>query len=126
MARLTETPYLAFPFRVGDAGAAACGRAEHVRQQIEQILFTQPGERVFRPEFGAGVRGLVFEPNSSPLWELTRKRLQAAVAEALAGEADPKSIEIAVEGEGEQLLITIRYALTRLGIAQTLNVRLGG
>ena len=95
-------------------------------QQIEQILFTQPGERVFRPEFGAGVRGLVFEPNSSPLWELTRKRLQAAVAEALAGEADPKSIEIAVAGEGEQLLITIRYALTRLGVAQTLSVRLGG
>ena len=79
MNRLTDPPYISFPLRIGGHGATTADRRPHVRQQIEQVLFTNPGERVFRPEFGAGLKQLVFEPNSSVLWEITRKRIRRGV-----------------------------------------------
>jgi phage baseplate assembly protein W len=115
MNRLTDPPYLSFPLRIGEHGAETCDRRAHVRQQIEQVLFTNPGERVFRPDFGAGLKQLVFEPNSSVLWELTRKRLSSSLVEALRGEVDPRSLEVEVKGEGEKLLITVSYALAAIG-----------
>ena len=69
---------MSFPFRIGKTGALTSNRAAHIREQIEQILFTTPGERVFRPEFGAGVRHLLFEPNNDVLSALLLRRLQAA------------------------------------------------
>ncbi len=52
---------LAFPFRIGDLGAPATSpRTQAIRQQLEQLLFTMPGERVNRPTFGCGVQRLVF------------------------------------------------------------------
>ena len=113
--RLVDPPYLAFPLRVDAAGGQLAGRRRHVRDQIEQVLFTLPGERVFRPEFGAGVRALVFEPNAQALWEVTKKRLLASLADALRGEVDPKSLEVEVLGEEAELSIVIRYALATIG-----------
>lgn len=115
MRRLADPPYLAFPFRVGDSGPELSDRSRHLREQIEQVLFTNPGERVFRPEFGAGVRTLVFEPNTSPLWTITRKRLIASLADALKGEVDPRSLTIDVTGEEEKVFVTISYTLATLG-----------
>jgi len=115
MNRLNDPPYLSFPLRIGEHGAATADRRAHVRQQIEQVLFTNPGERVFRPDFGAGLKQLVFEPNSSVLWELTRKRISSSLVEALRGEVDPRSLEVEVKGEGEKLLITVSYALAAIG-----------
>ena len=115
MRRLADPPYLAFPFRVGDSGPELSDRSRHVREQIEQVLFTNPGERVFRPEFGAGIRTLIFEPNTSPLWTITRKRLVASLADALKGEVDPRSLTIDVTGEDEKVFVTIAYTLATLG-----------
>ncbi len=115
MARLAASSYLAFPFRIGAGGPATSDRARHVREQIEQVLFTAPGERVFRPEFGAGVRDLIFELNASALWQLTHKRLIASLTQALAGEVDPRTLEVEVAGERETLRIVISYELTTLG-----------
>ncbi len=116
--RLVDPPYLAFPFRVRAGRAELADRARHVRDQIEQVLFTQAGERVFRPEFGAGVRALVFEPNSAAIWQVTRQRLLASLAEALAGEVDPRSIEVDVAGEAGRLNITVGYTLATIGYRQ--------
>lgn len=115
MRRLADPPYLAFPFRVGDSGPELSDRSRHLREQIEQVLFTNPGERVFRPDFGAGVKTLIFEPNTSPLWTITRKRLIASLAEALKGEVDPRSLAIDVAGEEEKVFVTISYTLATLG-----------
>lgn len=115
MNQLTDPPYLAFPLRIGAQGAAIADRRKHVRQQIEQVLLTNPGERVFRPDFGAGLKQLVFEPNASVLWEITRKRIASSLAEVLRGEVDPKTLEVEVRGEGEKLLITVSYALAAIG-----------
>lgn len=116
---LGESGYLAFPLRVGRDGPASSLRTAHVREQIEQVLFTSPGERVFRPEFGAGVRGLVFEPAGSALREVASKRLRASLAEALEGEVDARTLEIDVRSTGEgDLTITIAYALATIGLRE--------
>ena len=115
MQRLSDPPYLAFPFRIGADGARTSNRVRHVREQIEQVLFTNPNERVFRPEFGTGVKKLIFEPNASALWEVTRKRLMASLSETLQGEVDPRTLEVNVRGEAEKLVIEIAYRLATIG-----------
>ena len=124
--RLVDPPYLAFPFRMGGNAPALASRSAHIRGQIEQVLFTLPGERVFRPEFGAGVKALVFEPNDTPLWQITKRRLLASLAEALQGEVDPKSIEVAVSGDDASLTIAIAYTLAAVGARESQLFTLGG
>ncbi len=116
--RLVDPPYLSFPLRVGKDGANLANRSAHVRGQIEQVLFTSPGERVFRPEFGAGLRTLVFEPNTSAMWQITRKRLISSLAQALHGEVDPKTIDVNVAGDGEMLHINVAYTLATIGFTE--------
>jgi len=118
MSQLNNTSYLGFPFRIGPDGARITDRKTHVREQIEQVLFTDPGERVFRPGFGAGIRSLIFEPNGSPLWEITRKRLTASLAEALHGEVDPRTLAVDVRGEGEKMLVVVSYVLATIDHAE--------
>ncbi|MBU1666695.1 MAG: GPW/gp25 family protein [Gammaproteobacteria bacterium] len=113
--RLVDPPYLAFPLHMEGAAPALASRSRHIRGQIEQVLFTLPGERVFRPEFGAGVKALVFEPNDTPLWQITKRRLLASLADALQGEVDPKSLEVDVSGDDATLTISIAYTLAAIG-----------
>jgi uncharacterized protein len=122
---LPSPRYLAFPFRIHAAGAATADRSQHVRQQIEQVLFTDPGERVFRAEFGAGARALVFEPNDSALATVTRKRLVSSLAEALQGEVDPRSLHVDVTSEDEQVNLVISYTLATLGHSERHRILLG-
>lgn len=118
MARLGTPACLAFPFRVGAAGPAVSRGADHVREQIEQVLFTTPGERVFRSEFGAGVKTLTFEPNNQPLWEVTRRRILAALTAALRGEIQPSGLDVSVEGTGERIQVVVSYQLASVGATQ--------
>ena len=114
MPGLPESQYLKFPFSVGADGPQTSFRSAHVREQIEQVLFTSPKERVFRPEFGVGIRRLVFEPNNVTLRNTTIKRLNASLAEALHGEVDPRTLEIDIISEDEKLLIRIAYVLATI------------
>ena len=116
--RLGTPACLAFPFRVGAAGPTVSRGADHVREQIEQVLFTTPGERVFRSEFGAGVKTLTFEPNNQPLWEVTRRRILAALTVALRGEIQPSGLDVSVDGTGEQLEVVVSYQLASVGVTQ--------
>lgn len=123
--RLVDPPVLAFPFRVGATGPQLASRAERVRQEIEQVLYTDPTERVFRPELGAGVRRLVFEPNVSALWEVANKRLTASLAEALRGEVDPRTLRVEVSGEEERLVARVSYTLATVDRKEEHRFRLG-
>lgn len=124
--KLNNPDYMKFPLDIAAQGAVTSTRREHVREQIEQVLFTIPNERWFRPEFGIGVRALVFEPNSQALWEMAKKRLAASLNDALAGEVDPASLEIEVTGEEEKLLITIAYTLATINHTEKLEFAVGG
>lgn len=76
-----STPqYLDFPFRVDGRGRAApTNTDDHVRDLIAAVLFTSPGERVNLPEFGCGLRQLVFAPNSDFLASATEALVAAAL-----------------------------------------------
>ena len=61
-------PYLDFPYRIDGRGrTATTAEEDHIRDMIYQVLFTNPGERVNRPDFGCGIKSLVFMPNSDVL-----------------------------------------------------------
>jgi Bacteriophage baseplate protein W len=124
MPRLVDPAYLSFPLRIGASGAATSSRRGHVRQQIEQVLFTDPGERVFRPEFGAGIRALIFEPNGSVVADILRKRLTDSLADALQGEVDPKTLQVDVRPEEEKLFVVISYALATVGQGESYEIPL--
>jgi hypothetical protein len=119
--QLNNHDYMSFPLVIGDDGAQTSSRRAHVREQIEQVLFTNPGERWFRPGFGVGVMALVFEPNNQALWEITKKRLLASLTDALSGEVDPASLEVDVEGEGEKLKVIIAYRLATINHTERLE-----
>jgi hypothetical protein len=124
---LPRVAYMAFPFRIDTAGATTVARFQHIRQQVEQVIFTSPGERVFRPEFGFGARRHVFEPNANALWEYAQNRLYGALAEALAGEVDPQTIRVEV-GPGpnrpEVLLVRITYVIAALQKEETHEIEI--
>ena len=127
--KLANIAYLRFPFHITAEGAATSTRAAHVREQIEQILFTTPGERVFRPEFGAGVRRLVFEPNNAALATLLERRLQSALQPALQGEVDPKTLQISARVDPaapERLVVELAYTLAAIGVREVFSADVGG
>jgi len=115
--KLLDPQYMAFPFQMDVKGVITSTRSDHIREQIRQVLLTNPGERVFRLEFGVGVRRLVFEPNNTALWELTRQRLFASLSDVLRGEVDPASLEIerlSKENTDETLHIRVAYRLATI------------
>lgn len=101
---------LGFPFAVAAGGRiTAQGGDEAIRGKIIQVLFTSPGERVERPEFGCGLFDLVFEPNNEIL---------AAAAEFTVGQALVRWLrdDIQVDGvhvEPGEESITIEVIYTR-------------
>ncbi len=119
MRRLIDPRYMKFPFEIGADGATGSGRQPHIRELIEQVLFTNPGERVFRPHFGGGLRQIIFEPNTRQLSDLVRKRLISSLTEALYGEVDPSSLEVDLTRQDETLYITISYRLATIGRSET-------
>lgn len=124
--QLNKHDFLRFPLKVAAGGGITSDRRQHVREQIEQILFTNPGERWFRPEFGIGVRALIFEPNNQSLAEVTNKRLTAALIDALKGEVLPQSLDVSVEPDAEKLIITIAYTLAAINHTEKLRFAAGG
>ncbi len=96
-----------YPFTLSHGRVATTTQELHVRQLIEQVLLTMPGERVNRPAFGAGVELLVFEPNSSQLAAATRKTVEGALQHILADLIQLESV--VVEARDELLSITVIY-----------------
>jgi phage baseplate assembly protein W len=103
-----------FPFHVGARGRTArTDDADHVRDMIEQLLFTSPGERVNRPEFGSGLEQLVFAPNSPELAAALQFTAQAALDQWLGDVVDVRSLVVA--SDDGRLTIDLTYAIRRTG-----------
>jgi uncharacterized protein len=101
---------LAYPYRFDHRGRTAeAVDAQHVRDLIEQVLFTAPGERVMNPSFGSGVAQLVFAPNSVELAGATQMLVQGALQQWL-GELITV-LGVSVEADDAALNITIQYAI---------------
>lgn len=109
---------IGFPYHIDRTGRTATPSDERarVRQMIEQVLFTSPGERVGRPDFGTGAHQLLFEPGGVELQAATQQLIRGALQQWLANHIEVQ--EVAVRSEGSTLEITVRYALRSNGQAQ--------
>ena len=103
-----------FPFHFDARGrTAATDEDDHVRDMLEQLLFTNPGERVNRPEFGTGLQQLVFAPNSPELAAALQFTLQAAIDRWLGDIVEIRAL--AVTAADARLTIDLTYAIRRTG-----------
>lgn len=114
---------LRYPLSV-DAGLGRLAEepdyAEHVEQLIRQVLFTSPGDRVNRPEFGCGVRRMVFAPNSRESASLAQATVYQSLTRWLGGLIELQRVEVAAR---EELLeISIVYLLRARQERRLLNV----
>jgi phage baseplate assembly protein W len=99
-----------FPYHFDGLGrTAATDRDDHIRDLIQQVLFTAPGERVMRPDFGSGLLALVFEPNSSALAATTQMLVQAALQQNLAHLIAVQGVEVA--NDDGALRVDVRYSV---------------
>lgn len=107
-------PYLDFPLGFDEHGRSAVTDSDdHVRDMIYLVLFTSPGERVNRPEFGCGVKQLVFAPLSDALAAATEQLIHGALIRWL----DPViSLEaVSARAEDSTLEITVSYTRRETG-----------
>ncbi|GAA1022004.1 MULTISPECIES: GPW/gp25 family protein [Amycolatopsis] len=103
-----------FPFHFDQRGRVAeTGYANHVLDLIEQLLFTTPGERVMRPDFGCGLLDLVFEPNSPELAAAVQASAEGALHRWLGDLITVQHLE--VTAEESTLRIEIGYILLATG-----------
>lgn len=101
-----------FPYHVDGRGRTAdAGPRDHLRDLIEQVLFTTPGERVMRPDFGSGLYALVFEPGGPELAATTQQLVQGALQQELGHLISVESVEVAQE-EGT-LAVDVRFEALR-------------
>ena len=102
--------HLDFPYHFDGRGrTATTDDANHIRDLIEQVLLTSPGERVMRPDFGAGLLTLVFEPNSATLAATTQFLAQSGLQQHLANLIAVDSVD--VENIDATLQVTVRYTV---------------
>jgi phage baseplate assembly protein W len=105
---------IAFPFHAGDRGRTAeASEADHVRQLIEQLVFTAPGERVMRPGLGSGLTRLVHEPAHAELSAATQMLVQGALQQWLGDIVEVHAVDVA--GEESLVSVTVRYAVRSTG-----------
>jgi phage baseplate assembly protein W len=108
---------LDYPYRFDGRGrSATTGELDHNRDLIEQVLLTSPGERVMRPDFGAGLLALVFEPNSTALVATTQFLVQSGLQRHLAGLIEVDAVS--VENLDAALHVTVQYTVLFDGSAQ--------
>jgi len=109
---------IAFPFAFDASGrTATASDTEHISDMIEQLLFTSPGERVNRPDFGSGLLQMVFAPNSTELAAALQFTTQAAVQRALGDLIDLQ--QLTVTAQDATLSVTVNYVIRATQQSQT-------
>jgi len=110
-----------FPYHFDARGrTASTGDADHVRDMIEQLLFTAPGERVMRPNFGCNIHDLVYAPNN-----LNTASLAAFYCIEALGKWEPRIEEVEAQADpsGEEpnrLDIKIKYKVRATNTSRNL------
>src|SRR5580704_975507 len=98
---------------------ATTNEDDHIRDMIEELLFTNPGERVNRPDFGSGLLQMVFAPNSPELASALQFTMQAALQRYLGDLIDLQSLE--VTAQDSTLNVMVQYVIKATGDARTEN-----
>lgn len=114
---------LKYPFSLDHAAGALASEndfSNHVRQMIFQVLYTNPGERVNRSDFGCGIRRMVFAPNDDVTASLTQISIKQALDTWLGSLIDVQKVD--VRADNEKLEIGISYSLKAQNESYYLNV----
>jgi hypothetical protein len=113
--------HLAFPFRIGPDGRTATPQSldEHVKGEIIQLLLTSPGERMFLPPFGGGLKRLVFERNDDVSAGLSRAIISQALSRYLGTRITVQTLD--VTAQESTLAVDLRYQIVASG--ETRQVR---
>ena len=107
-----------YPFHFDGRGrTATTDDDDHVRDMLEQLLFTGPGERVNRPDFGSGLLQLIFAPNSPELAAALQFTMQGAIQRWLGDVVEIHDLE--VTSDDATISILIRYAVRRTNERRT-------
>jgi phage baseplate assembly protein W len=110
-----------FPFRFDQRGrTAVTDDATHIREMIEELLFTNPGERVNRPDFGSGLMQLVFAPNSPELSVALQFTVKAALQRWLGDLIVVQELD--VSAEDSTLTLNIQYTIRRTNQSDELQI----
>lgn len=118
-------PRIRFPYGADLRGrTASCTEDAHVRQLIEQIMLTAPGERVMRPTYGGALMQRVFEPGGPELLATTQYVVQATLSQELGDRIVVESLEL--EARDALLVVTVTWSLLRTGEAHTTEVVVPG
>jgi uncharacterized protein len=101
-----------FPYHFDSRGRTAeTDEADHIRDLISQVLFTHPGERVMRTDFGSGLLQLVFDPNSDILAATTQMLVQSSLQRWLSEWIEVESVQ--VEAVESTFRVTVQYVIRR-------------
>lgn len=113
-----------FPYHFdGRERTSETSEEDHIRDLIEQILFTNPGERLNRPDFGAGIYQLLFAPVSAEQVAVTEFMIRSALQQNLGQRIEVR--EITAEGVEATITITIAYRILRSGALSSASFKLG-
>jgi phage baseplate assembly protein W len=122
---VNRTDY-AFPFRIDPISgqAAQAQYSAHVDQMIRQILLTTPGERADLPNFGCGLRQLLFAPNSDALLATTKLIVQQSLNTWLGGQITLLNVGVTagLGGDYSQILVQVEYTLIETQSRQSTQV----
>lgn len=103
---------------------AATDDADHLRDLIEQVLFTSPGERVNRPTFGSGLLQLTFSPNSPQAAAATQMLVQGSLQQWLGDQIVVEAVE--VTAVDSSLTVTVQFVTRRDGQRRVMEFQPGG
>jgi phage baseplate assembly protein W len=117
----------AFPFRIDPTShqAAQTSYEAHVEQMIRQVLLTSPGERADLPEFGCGLRQLLFAPHTEALDATTQIVVLQALNKWLSAQIEVKKVRVVPPeetGDEAQLLLQIEYVLIETRSSKSLEM----
>jgi phage baseplate assembly protein W len=122
---MPRTDY-AFPFRIDPASrqGAQSSYAQHVDEMIRQILLTTPGERADLPEFGCGLRQLLFAPNSDALQTTTQLMIQHSLTQWLGNQITLQQVSVTPGSGGDysQVQVEVAYLLTETQSSQVTQI----
>jgi phage baseplate assembly protein W len=107
-----------YPFHFDSRGRTAVSNKEdHIRDMIEEFIFTSPGERVNRPDFGSGIMQMVFAPNSPELATALQYTIQAGLQQYLGDLIEIQALQ--VSSDDSVLNVSLRYAIRQTGEQRT-------
>lgn len=111
---MTNSLHTGFPYHFGTDGLTArTNRAGYVRNLLEQLLLTRPGERLTRPELGAGLADLLFGPLGEQVAATAQMLVEMAIHQHLSNEIS--EARVAVRVEGSALIVDVVYTIVATG-----------